>query len=142
MPDTLQNSPWNGDNRNMSKILIISALATALSACATPYQPEGSSGGYTDEPLGGDRFLVTFRGNGVTGESTVQAYALRRAREVCTENGFSKYEIGDVANRSTSSETASTTNCSRGYFGQVNCTTNPGFTVSKHSVRVLVQCKN
>jgi hypothetical protein len=77
-----------------------------LSACAhgpeapTPYQPYGEYGGYYDQPLGGNRWLVSFRGNAYTSQETATAYAYRRASEVCrgdfdliSERSFDKVEV-------------------------------------------------
>lgn len=76
----------------MKFILIVSML---LVNCATSYGPDGWGGGYTDIPLGNDKYIVNFRGNGHTKASTVEKYAHQRAKELCKENGFSGYEMLD-----------------------------------------------
>lgn len=93
---------------------LITVLMGGLSACGwmvrddapTPYQsfresmwhsmPDGDGniyGGYKDEHITGNRYSVTFKGNGVTDRSTVTRYAHRRAKEVCVENGYRDYRM-------------------------------------------------
>ena len=73
------------------------ALALALTGCGaeTAYQPMGFTGGYTEEKLGSDIYLVEFSGNRYTSRPTVTVYAYRRAEEVCRADGFSGYEALD-----------------------------------------------
>jgi hypothetical protein len=83
-------------------------LLAGLASCAaeqehvgpTPYGPYGPHGGYTDQPLGDNRYIVSFRGNAYTPSETAVAYAYRRAGEVCrgsfdvvSQHDFSKVEV-------------------------------------------------
>jgi hypothetical protein len=109
-----------------------------LSSCATPYQREGYSGGYTDNAIGSNRYLVHFSGNGYTAYSTVQSYAIQRAKEVCTENGFADFDVLNANGQTTAYSNGNyQTNC---YGNQ--CTTRGPSTVDKHTMDVTVQCKN
>ena len=58
-------------------------LASILVACATPYKEYGSLGGYTDQKLGTNRYLLKFVGNGFTSREIVQQHWNRRASELC-----------------------------------------------------------
>ena len=73
------------------------ALALALTGCGspTPYQPKAYAGGYTEEKLGDDIYLVEFAGNAFISRPKVTVYAYRRAEEVCRADGFSGYETLD-----------------------------------------------
>lgn len=70
--------------------------AAALSACttATPYQPYraesagGVHGGYSDQQLSSDRFLVRFHGNELTSRDRVEGYMLYRAAELTLQHGY------------------------------------------------------
>ncbi|WP_305098504.1 CC0125/CC1285 family lipoprotein [Croceibacterium aestuarii] len=77
------------------------AAALALSACATPtpYQPIApaakTSGGYYEERLAADRWLVSFAGNRLTSRATVEGYLLFRAAELTQQQGYGWFEIVD-----------------------------------------------
>lgn len=73
---------------------MLSVLAL-LVACATPYQRAGKEGGkgYFDTKLQEGVYKVTFSGNEETGVDVANDYALLRAAEVCSENGYKSFEI-------------------------------------------------
>lgn len=65
----------------------------ALASCATPYQKAGWWGdGYTDEKVGADTYIVSFKGNNHTDASAVYRHFHRRAREIC---GKREYQVLD-----------------------------------------------
>lgn len=78
--------------RELMRILSL-LLALTLTACATPYQPEGFSGGYSETQLDTDKFKVNFRGNAIIQSDVVNDYALLRASELALNNGFNYFEI-------------------------------------------------
>jgi len=71
------------------------ALATAvlLASCATPYAPEGLTGGFDTQELRADVLRVRFDGNGYTSKETAQTYWLYRAAELTLEKGYAGFEI-------------------------------------------------
>ena len=76
------------------------ALVLALStwsflACATPYQPKDSNGGYTDYEAQPGVIHVYFEGNGFTSSQVVYHYWHRRAFELCP-GGYDMLSIADV----------------------------------------------
>lgn len=80
--------------RARARLLIASLAATlAIEGCATPYQPEGFTGGYSDQYLGNDEYLITIRGNAYTDHATVWQYFHRRAAEIVATMGCSRYEV-------------------------------------------------
>jgi hypothetical protein len=64
------------------------ATAAALTACATPYQPKGLSGGYDEARLGDNVFRVSFEGNAFTSDVKATDYALLRSADLTLERGF------------------------------------------------------
>ena len=77
--------------------------AASLSACMTatpyqPYQPEltaGVHGGYSEQRLAPDRYLVRFHGNELTARDRVEGYLLYRAAELAAQNGYDWFLIVD-----------------------------------------------
>ena len=72
------------------------ALAAAtLTGCmtATPYQPyipeggPGTHGGFSEQRIAADRFVVRFHGNEMTSRDRVEGYLLYRAAELTLQNG-------------------------------------------------------
>lgn len=84
-------------------VLLALAGALALGACAstaTPYQPAGYNGvrgGYSDQRLEQNRYLVSFSGNSVTSRDQVEMYMLLRAAELTAENGYDWFQTVERA---------------------------------------------
>lgn len=70
-----------------------------LVACATAYQPEGFSGGFTEAQLDKNVFRVSFRGNGYTRADRAEEMALLRSAEVTLKHGFTHFAIVDGSSR-------------------------------------------
>jgi hypothetical protein len=68
---------------------------------ATPYQPYrshsagGIHGGYSEEQLAPDRYLVRFHGNSLTARDRVEGYMLYRAAELTVQKGFDWFMVLD-----------------------------------------------
>jgi hypothetical protein len=62
-------------------------VTLALSACMTPYQRMGFSGGYDEKMLDNGDYVVTVKVNGFTDRATALEYLHRRAGELCPQ-GF------------------------------------------------------
>ncbi len=78
--------------------LMIAASLLALAACATAvgtaYAPADKQGyGYAATRIEGDRFRVSFAGDGATPASVVEDYALLRAAEIAIENGYDWFRV-------------------------------------------------
>ena len=103
-------------NKNhIKRVLLLSlivSLSGIMSGCGfmqrdpapTPYQPYQTTnwhsipdsdgnilGGYTEQHIKGNRYSVTFKGNGVTDRPTVTRYVHQRAEELCKQNGYKSY---------------------------------------------------
>jgi hypothetical protein len=88
------------------KLLAASAVALAIAATGctttpTPYQPyvpeaaAGVHGGYSEQRLAPDRFVVRFHGNEFTARDRVEGYLLYRAAQLTLENGYDSFAIVD-----------------------------------------------
>ena len=80
------------------------ALLLALAGCAadpTPYQPASNGYGFTQQQIEGNRYRVTFAGNGDTSLDTVRNYMLYRAAEVTVESGHDYFVVVDQNTQST-----------------------------------------
>jgi hypothetical protein len=64
------------------RALITLVCSIAAIGCATPYQPDGLGGGYSDNRIDSDVVSVEFRGNGYTSKRKVEMYLLFRCAEV------------------------------------------------------------
>ncbi len=91
--------------------LIIIVVMINVSGCSTPYKESGFMGGYTDSKIGEGQYLVTFTGNGYTSMGQAKQYALRRASEVCSNDGYSKYIIVDSKDQTVSRASPTSFNC-------------------------------
>jgi hypothetical protein len=77
------------------KWLIFAALVIIelLVGCATPYQPRGLAGGFSEIQLDQNTVRVFFRGNAKTPPDTIETYTLYRCAEVTLEKGFDYFII-------------------------------------------------
>ncbi len=75
------------------RVAILAVLV--MTACATPYQRRAFNGGYADQRLSDDQFLISVNVNSYTSSSTAYAYFVRRAAEVCYEAGYRRWAIED-----------------------------------------------
>ncbi len=135
----------------MVKLLPLLILSALLMGCATAYQSDGFSGGYSETQLGENIFQVSFSGNGYTRGERASNFALLRSAEVTTENGFRYFiivEAGKDASLATyTTPTHSyTTGSVYGYgntaYGSATTTTDGGRTyiISKPSATNTIVC--
>ena len=109
---------------SLLRAMTIVTIGIAFSACVTPYQKAGFSGGYTDFETQPEVYYVSFKGNGYTSKETVVQYWHRRAAEIC--GGRERYEIV--------SQDASTTQYIAGSRGQID-------TAHKARAEGYIKCK-
>lgn len=77
-----------------------SVLVLLISGCATPYQPTGLTGGFTESQLDTNVFRVTVNGNGSTTPERAEEMALLRSAELTLQHGFTHFAIADGRSRS------------------------------------------
>jgi hypothetical protein len=80
------------------RALIALVFSIAAIGCATPYQPDGLGGGYSDNRIDSDTVSVEFRGNGYTSKRKVEMYLLYRCAEVTRD---ARYDYFIALNPST-----------------------------------------
>lgn len=68
-------------------------LCLILSACTTPYGPNGLTGGYQDKKIDDDSYIVSFYGNGHTREQQVWNYWIYRCAELTKQKGYSFFTL-------------------------------------------------
>ena len=88
-------------------LLLIGLALGVLTACSTPYQPNGALGGYTDYMVAPDEAIITFYGNGYTPAMKVIEMAARRCAEVTLQHGY-RYFVGTSASDMSTNSSFST----------------------------------
>lgn len=120
--------------------LVVASLF--LTACATQYQSQGFSGGFSESQISNDTFDVAFNGNGYTSPQRARDLNLLRSAELALESGFSHFVILDRSasvDRSTSVTTSNT--MVTGGYGSLNATSfATTIPISKPSSRNRIRC--
>ena len=134
------------------RALFILALATVLlGGCATTYQPNSFTGGYSETQLGENIFQVSFRGNGYTSRERASDFSLLRSAEVALENGFRYFvivesekgsKVGAYTTPTTSYTTGSAYGSGNYAYGSATTTTYGGQTyfISKPRATNTILC--
>lgn len=76
-------------------LLLSGLLLAALSGCATPYQPDGLGGGYSDTFIDGRTVSVSFNGNEFTPRNQVELDLLYRCAEITHNSGYDYFVLLD-----------------------------------------------
>jgi len=71
-------------------------LPLLFAGCATSYQPEGSSGGFSDLMTGPDTAMVTCSGNGYTSAQRVMAMIKLRCADVTLQHGYRYFAVTGI----------------------------------------------
>lgn len=77
----------------LAKSIISVLLFSLLAGCATAYGPDGLAGGYKERKLGEGKYIVSFFGNGYTGEQQVWNYWMYRCAELTIANGYAYFSL-------------------------------------------------
>ena len=111
----------------MKILAIVAIVVTALSACSTKYGAMGFSGGVVAQPIADNVYRIVARGNGYTGSTTIQDYALLKAAETAKAAGYNYFQIIS-SNNATSTSVGSTPGTSQtSVYGTMAFTTySPG----------------
>jgi hypothetical protein len=80
--------------------VLLAGCLFVLTACATPYQEMGLTGGVTSVRITGDTAQIIASGNAYTDADTIQRYALRKAAEETSRDGFDLFRIDATSDRS------------------------------------------
>jgi hypothetical protein len=129
------------------------SLAVVLGGCATAYQAEGFSGGFSETQLDTNVFRVSFRGNGYTRAERAEELALLCSAELTLKNGFTHFAIiegrsreqsGSYTTPTQSYTTGSATAYGNSAYGSARTTSYGGQTIhfSKPSTTNTIMCFN
>lgn len=132
-------------------IFLLLFFLILLAGCATSYQPNGFSGGYSETRLREDIFEVSFRGNGYTSRERAADFTLLRSAELALENGFRYFVIvssekdsavSSYTSPTTSHTTATAYGSGRHVYGNATTTTYGGDTyyISKPGATNTILC--
>lgn len=64
-----------------------------LTACVTPYQHYGAFGGFREQRISENTFIVSTKGNSFTQMDRVQTITLRRAAELTAASGYRYFTV-------------------------------------------------
>lgn len=142
----------------LSLCLALLSVAVVCPGCATPYQPVGFTGGFSETQLAPDVFRIAFAGNGYTSGERAQDFAMLRAADLCVEHGFKCFAIVDESSSTrvstfTTPGSAQTTgsvsiygngsgNYYGNYYGQTTYTPPQTYFIHKPRQSLLIQCFN
>jgi hypothetical protein len=73
-------------------------FAFSWGGCATKYQEMGFSGGVSAQQITADTYRIVGRGNGYTGNTTIQDYVLLKAAETTQSAGATHFVIINAEN--------------------------------------------
>ena len=82
------------EESKMTKIFCFLMLMIVWSGCATSYQKDSFTGGFSETQLSENVWIVNFRGNGFTRKERTVDLSLLRSAELTIENGFNYFLIG------------------------------------------------
>ena len=77
----------------MNRLVVCLVLISLATACATQYQPRGTTGGFTETRLSPEAYRVSFNGNRRTGMSRATDFTLLRCAELTLQNEFTHFVI-------------------------------------------------
>ncbi|MBI3800640.1 MAG: hypothetical protein HY268_27135 [Deltaproteobacteria bacterium] len=69
------------------------AVLIPLAGCATAYQPEKVTGGYTDFRLADNTYRIRFKGNNYTSRDKVELFLLYRCAELTEQLGYDHFVL-------------------------------------------------
>jgi len=75
------------------KVLFPLALALALGGCATGYQSNGFTGGFSEFQMAQDVYRISFRGNAFTSSDATTEMAMLRAAQLTLDSGYTHFAV-------------------------------------------------
>jgi hypothetical protein len=128
------------------KTILATGLATALFGCATPYQESGYSGGFEQQRIAEDAYLIRFSGNGFTSPKRAKDFAMLRAAEIGKKLGYTHFAVVGKQDLSgvdtvTTGSTSSTTGTVSPYgtYSSTTTTTPTQFSVYKPGIELGIK---
>lgn len=87
----------------MRNLIVFVLFFAFIQGCATSYQNDGLTGGYSETQLDDNVFKVSFRGNAFTDAGKASDFTLLRSAEITLEQGSRYFVIIDANSYTTSS---------------------------------------
>ncbi|HAS6480855.1 TPA: hypothetical protein GRR64_25395 [Vibrio parahaemolyticus] len=88
---------------SIKNFLVGATILLSLGGCATAYQNQGFTGGYSETQLDENVFVVSFEGNGYTSKKRAAAFTMLRSAELTVSNGYEFFTIIDSDSYTTKS---------------------------------------
>ncbi len=108
----------------MKKTSACLSLLILLASCSTSYQCQNMFGnGFSETRTSPDSFIVNFQGNSYTKNDRIMKYAVRRASELCLQNGYKYFKIVHTLDTSNYSGSSGSINKSPALSLRIKCTT-------------------
>ena len=77
----------------MKKILLVLAIGVFIAGCATDYQKDGFSGGFSETQMSENVWRVHFKANGFSSMERATDFCLLRSAELTLENRYKYFAI-------------------------------------------------
>lgn len=85
--------------RRTAHLFLLMILTAAICGCATPYQPDGVGGGYSESRIDPRTVSVSFTGNRFTPSTEIETDLLFRCAEITHQSGFDYFVLLDSRTR-------------------------------------------
>lgn len=86
------------------KSFIPAVFVLLLTSCATAYGPNSWTGGYADEKIDEDSYIVSFYGNGYASEERVWNFWIYRCAELTKLNGYDYFSLTPLDKKTSKSD--------------------------------------
>lgn len=107
----------------MNKILLVLAIGVFIGGCATDYQKDGFSGGFSETQMSENVWRVHFKANGFSSMERATDFCLLRSAELTLENGYKYFAI---VNENSSTELKTFTSAPQAHINAYGYTTFTG----------------
>lgn len=77
----------------IGRIALVVFLSLLVLSCATPYQPQGLTGGFSEQKISDSAFWVEFSGNGYASQDRVWNFWIYRCAELTLQNGYDYFTV-------------------------------------------------
>lgn len=82
------------NSSNLFKVFLMTSVLFLIS-CATAYQKQGMTGGFSETQLSENTWKVHFNGNGYTSQERTDDFTLLRCAELTLATGYSYFSLVD-----------------------------------------------
>ena len=112
----------------MNKILLVLAVGIFIGGCATSYQKDGFTGGFSETQMSENVWRVHFKGDGFTSMERATDFCLLRSAELTVENGYKYFSLMEENSSNKQKTFTSTPQAHTNAFGTTTFTGGQTFT--------------